>query len=81
MSKWICASCDYTYNPAFAFLTHGAAPGAALDDLPEDWCCPDCGAAKDYFLPIKERAAASDGAGAPEPALPIAWRRALPGAA
>ena len=54
MSRWICASCDYMYDAKFAFLTHGAAPGATLQDLPDDWCCPDCGAAKGYFLRVKE---------------------------
>ena len=54
VSKWICASCDYLYDPKFAFLAHGAPPGATLGELPEDWCCPECGAAKGYFLLLKE---------------------------
>jgi len=24
-------------------------PGTSFDDLPEDWCCPICGAGKEDF--------------------------------
>jgi rubredoxin len=27
----------------------GIAPGTRWDDIPEDWSCPDCGAAKSDF--------------------------------
>ena len=73
MSKWICASCDYLYDAKFAFLAHGAAPGDTLDDLPEDWCCPECGAAKGYFLLLREPDAVAEGAA---PRFRPAWSRA-----
>jgi rubredoxin len=79
MSKWICASCDYIYDPTFAFLTHAAAPDTTPEDLPDEWCCPDCGAAKGYFLPLKEDGG-SESLGVPISRL--AWqRRVLQGAA
>jgi len=28
---------------------HGIAPGTAWEDVPDDWCCPDCGATKADF--------------------------------
>jgi hypothetical protein len=66
-------------HPKFAFLTHGAAPGATPDDLPDEWCCPDCGAAKGYFLPLKEVGETAD---APAPVFRLDWQpRALSGAA
>jgi len=28
---------------------NGVAPGTSFDDVPDDWTCPICGAAKDLF--------------------------------
>jgi len=30
-------------------MEHGFAPGTAFEDLPDEWVCPECGAAKDMF--------------------------------
>ena len=52
MAKWICAECEYTYDPAFAFLTSGVASGTRFGDLPDGWQCPQCGAGKQAFVPL-----------------------------
>ena len=44
---------SYIYDPAAGDPDNGIAPGTAFADLPEDWCCPECGAAKEYFEPAE----------------------------
>jgi rubredoxin len=31
----------------------GIEPGTAFEDIPDDWVCPVCGAAKSEFVPLK----------------------------
>lgn len=49
MQKYVCTICQYEYDPSQGDPDHGIAPGTAFEDLPEDWCCPLCGAGKDVF--------------------------------
>lgn len=49
MERWICNPCGYVYDPAEGDPDNGIAPGTPFEDLPEDWVCPICGAAKDEF--------------------------------
>ena len=49
MKKYRCIPCGYIYNPAVGDLDNGVAAGTAFENLPDDWCCPDCGATKDLF--------------------------------
>lgn len=51
MKKYICGPCGYVYDPAIGDPDNGIEPGTAFEDLPEDWCCPDCGVGKDMFEP------------------------------
>jgi rubredoxin len=44
--RWRCMfeSCvPYTYDEARGDPDHGIPPGTRLEDLPDDWRCPDCG--------------------------------------
>jgi len=41
--------CPYVYDPQIGDLGNGVAPGTAFEDLPDDWVCPECGAAKEFF--------------------------------
>ena len=52
MHKYICTPCGYVYNPEEGDAMSGVDPGTAFEDLPEDWCCPMCGAGKSMFKPI-----------------------------
>lgn len=54
MQKWACTLCDYVYDPAVGDPDGDIPPGTAFEDLPEDWECPTCGAAKDMFEPVEE---------------------------
>jgi rubredoxin-NAD+ reductase len=43
--------CMYVYDEALGDPDSGLAPGTLWEDIPEDWSCPKCGAAKAYFEP------------------------------
>ncbi|MBI3990799.1 MAG: rubredoxin [Candidatus Omnitrophica bacterium] len=49
MAVWICLICGWRYDSEKGHPESGITPGTALDKLPEDWVCPECGAAKDSF--------------------------------
>jgi alkane 1-monooxygenase len=38
-----CPSCEYVYEVAAGDEHEGFAAGTAWADIPDDWCCPDCG--------------------------------------
>jgi alkane 1-monooxygenase len=38
-----CPGCGYTYEVAVGNELEGFAAGTAWADIPDDWCCPDCG--------------------------------------
>lgn len=45
-------TCDWVYDEAKGAPELGIAPGTPLEDLPDDWVCPECGSPKDYFDPV-----------------------------
>jgi len=49
MGKYVCPVCGYIYDEAKGILEAGISPGTAWANLPEDWVCPLCGAAKAEF--------------------------------
>lgn len=51
MQKYICESCGYIYDPAIGDEEGGIEAGVSFENLPEDWCCPDCGVSKEDFEP------------------------------
>ena len=51
MKKYVCNICGYVYDPAAGDPDSGIAPGAAFEDIPEDWVCPLCGVGKEDFSP------------------------------
>tara|TARA_Y100000780_G_scaffold229746_1_gene250192 strand:- start:1942 stop:2478 length:537 start_codon:yes stop_codon:yes gene_type:complete len=49
--KWVCITCGHIYDEALGDETEGFPPGTRFENIPDDWCCPDCGATKeDYVL-------------------------------
>ena len=46
-----CSKCGYEFddsaieNPEF-----GRNPQTKIDDLPDDWACPECGAPKEHLI-------------------------------
>jgi pyruvate oxidase len=54
MSRWKCSVCGYIYNEATGESATGTPAGTIFGDLPENWTCPVCGAAKDAFFKLRE---------------------------
>ena len=54
MKKYRCVLCGYIYDPAQGDPDNGVEPGTAFEDLPDGWCCPDCGAGVDDFEPVDD---------------------------
>ena len=47
--QWQCFFCGYVYDEAAGDPGEGIAPGTRWSDIPDDWVCPGCGAAKTDF--------------------------------
>jgi len=48
-----CPGCGYTYEVAVGNELEGFAAGTAWADIPDDWCCPDCGVREKVdFVPL-----------------------------
>jgi rubredoxin len=50
--KYICDVCGWEYDPAVGDPDGDIEPGTKFADLPDDWCCPECGVGKDEFSPV-----------------------------
>jgi len=46
---WQCQLCHFTYESEKGDPISGIEPGTKFEDLPDDWCCPICGADKSLF--------------------------------
>ena len=50
-----CPNCDYLYEVAAGEEREGFAAGTAWSDIPDDWCCPDCGVREKLdFAPMQK---------------------------
>ncbi|WP_300960141.1 fatty acid desaturase [Nocardioides abyssi] len=48
-----CPSCEYVYDVEAGDEHEGFAAGTAWADIPDDWCCPDCGVREKVdFVPL-----------------------------
>jgi rubredoxin len=47
--RWLCLGCGFSYDEALGLPSHGILPGTRWADIPDDWCCPDCGTPKHLF--------------------------------
>lgn len=54
MARYRCNSCGYIYDPAFGEPARQTAPGTPFEELPDDWCCPDCRAPLADFTPLED---------------------------
>ena len=53
MRRWQCFFCGFIYDEAEGIPEDGIAPGTRWEDIPEDWSCPTCGAAKADFSMVE----------------------------
>lgn len=49
MDRYVCTVCGYIYDPQKGDRNGGIKPGTPFEGLPDDWVCPECGAAMDMF--------------------------------
>ncbi len=49
MKKYMCLICGYIYEEELGDPNNGIAPGTKWEDVPPNWCCPDCQARKSDF--------------------------------
>ncbi len=47
--KYKCTVCGYVYDPELGDPDGGIKPGTPFEEIPDDWVCPVCGAAKSEF--------------------------------
>ncbi len=47
--RWKCAACGLVYDETRGWPDEGIPPFTRWKDVPDDWKCPDCGAAKSSF--------------------------------
>jgi alkane 1-monooxygenase len=53
VSAYRCDGCDYVFDEAVGDAHEGFPPGTAWNDVPDDWCCPDCGVREKIdFVPV-----------------------------
>ena len=53
MKIWRCEQCGFEYDEAAGWEEEGFAPGTRWEEIPDDWSCPDCGAAKADFSMVE----------------------------
>jgi rubredoxin len=51
-ARFECRICWYVYDPAQGDPVAQIEPGTPFDELPENWCCPNCEAPRVQFLLI-----------------------------
>jgi len=56
---WGCPGCGYVYEVVAGDEREGFAAGTAWSQIPETWCCPDCGVRDKVDFVAVERATAS----------------------
>jgi rubredoxin len=49
MDRYVCTICGYVYDPETGDPDNGVPAGTKWEDVPDDWECPVCGAAKEDF--------------------------------
>ena len=51
-----CPGCGYTYEVERGDEHEGFAAGTAWADVPDSWCCPDCGVREKVdFVPVEAK--------------------------
>ena len=53
MARFRCEVCDFVYDESTGAPREGFPPGTPWGDVPDDWCCPDCGVREKVdFVPL-----------------------------
>lgn len=55
-ASYMCPSCGYTFHEERGDAREGFPPGTAWIDVPDAWCCPDCGVREKVdFISLAQR--------------------------
>lgn len=57
MKSWQCIVCGFIYDESKGLPEDDIPAGTRWEDIPVDWCCPDCGVAKADFEMVEVSAA------------------------
>ncbi len=49
MKTWMCIVCGFIYDENLGLEEQNIPPKTAWEDVPDSFCCPDCGVSKDDF--------------------------------
>lgn len=49
MKQWQCVVCGFIYDEEKGIPKEGIPAGTRWEDVPENWCCPECGVTKADF--------------------------------
>jgi rubredoxin len=53
VSSFRCEVCDYVYDEDRGEPREGFPAGTPWSEVPDDWCCPDCGVREKVdFVPV-----------------------------
>lgn len=63
MTAYRCPVCAFVYDEALGAPREGFPPGTAWADVPDDWCCPDCGVREKIDFEPADQPAGTDGGG------------------
>jgi len=53
MKRYMCVICGFVYDEEKGWPDDGIEPGTRWEDVPLNWCCPQCGARKEDFEMIE----------------------------
>jgi rubredoxin len=53
-SRYECGVCWLVYDPGEGDPVWQVPPGTAFEDLPSEWCCPNCDAPRERFMRVAE---------------------------
>ena len=53
-AKYKCSVCGWVYDPELGDPDSGIAPGTPFEEIPDNWVCPVCGAAKSEFEKVEQ---------------------------
>lgn len=54
MAKYKCKACEFIYDEDEGLPDNGIDAGTNFEDLAEDWVCPLCDVAKDFFDKVED---------------------------
>ncbi|HDS44743.1 MAG TPA: rubredoxin [Methanomicrobia archaeon] len=56
MNRYECLLCGEIYDPEMGDFEGAIEPGVPFEALPDDWCCPECGAPWQDFIELEDLA-------------------------